>query len=238
MRQLPLPFLHAPRFLTQDFVQAPSNEEARAWLERDADWPLGRLILYGEEGAGKSHLLHLWASRQGATILEGARLRGLPLPPGPGAVAVDDADDMPEERALLHLINQATESGRALLLTGRSAPILWPVRLPDLASRLRATATVALGPAEDALLRALLARLLTDRQLILSEGLQSWLLTRLPRHPGALREAVARLDRQALAEGRRVTRASAAAILREILAIDEDYDTSASIPSPEEAALL
>ena len=68
-----------------------------------------------------------------------------------------------------------------------------------------------LKPAEDDLLQALLARLLSDRQLLLPESLQVWMLTRLPRHPAALREAVARLDRQTLAEGRRVTRAGAAA---------------------------
>ena len=56
-----------------------------------------------------------------------------------------------------------------------------------------------IGPAEDELLRGLLARLLAERQLAVAEPLQDWLRLRLPRSQAAIREAVARLDRAALA---------------------------------------
>jgi len=42
MRQLALPFAHAPRFRAEDFIAAPSNAEARAWLDRRTSWPGGR----------------------------------------------------------------------------------------------------------------------------------------------------------------------------------------------------
>jgi hypothetical protein len=64
------------------------------------------------------------------------------------------------------------------------------------------------------------------------------MLTRLPRHPAALREAVARLDRQTLAEGRRVTRAGAAAVLAEICAENDDFDNSPPLLSTNPASLL
>ncbi len=48
---------------------------------------------------------------------------------------------------------------------------------------------------------------------MLAENLQDWLLARLPRHPAALREAVARLDREAMAAGGRVTRGMAAVLV-------------------------
>jgi chromosomal replication initiation ATPase DnaA len=154
-------------------------------------------------------------------------------------VALDDADAAPDEVTLLHLINMAAEMRLPLLLTGRAPPAHWPVRLPDLVSRLRAMTAVGLRPAEAPLLRTLLARLLSDRQLVLGESLQDWLLTRLPRHPGALREAAARLDRQALAAGGRVTRTLAASIVAEMGARShEDYETATARPSPNGEALL
>ena len=97
-----------------------------------------------------------------------------------------------------------------MLLTGREPPARWAVTLPDLASRLRATAAVGIGPADDALLRILLARLLSERQVIVPQSVQDWLLLRLPRTAGAVREAAARLDRLALARGGPVTRSLAA----------------------------
>lgn len=239
IRQLALPFAYVPRFRVEDFIAAPSNEEARAWLGRTTGWPAGRLALYGEAGCGKTHLLQLWAERHGALLVEGPSLRRLPEIGSAPTIAVDDADAVPEETALLHLVNLAAEMRRPLLLVGRAAPARWRVRLPDLASRLRAMTAVAVRPAEDPLLRALLARLLSERQLVLGESLQDWLLARLPRHPAALREAAARLDRQALAAGGRVTRAMAAELVAAIgEGACEFSDTTLAEPSPKEETLL
>jgi chromosomal replication initiation ATPase DnaA len=238
-RQLALPFAYVPRFRVEDFISAPSNAEARAWLGRTADWPGRRLVLYGEAGCGKTHLLQLWAERHGALLLDGPNLRRLPELGGSPAIALDDADAVPEERVLLHLINLAGEMRRPLLLAGREPAARWPSAMPDLASRLRAMTAVALRPAEDPLLRALLARLLSDRQLILAESLQDWLLARLPRHPAALREAVAKLDREAMAAGGRVTRAMAAGLVAAMSGQpDEGCDKSARDLSTKEPILL
>ncbi len=68
------------------------------------------------------------------------------------------------------------------------------MRLPDLASRFRAVTAVQILPPDDSLLRALLRRLLSDRQLRVDADVQDWLLLRLPRSAAALREAVARLE--------------------------------------------
>lgn len=242
-RQLALPFPYRADYAAEDFLHAACNEEALAWLARPADWPNHRLALWGEEGVGKTHLLHIWAERQGAAILAGPLLRGplvrdLVVPP-PAGVALDDADAA-EEVALFHLINAMAEARRPLLLAGRIAPARWNVRLPDLASRLRATTAVRIAPADDGLLRALLARLLAARQLAVPEALQDWLLTRLPRSQGALREAVARLDRAALAAGG-LNRAVAARVLAEMLAemVAEGADNEISpAPSQPGPALL
>jgi chromosomal replication initiation ATPase DnaA len=211
-RQLPLPFAHRPDYDPADFLPAPSNAEALAWLERTAEWPARRLALWGEAGCGKTHLLHLWARREGAVLLDTSGLRGPPTVP----VAIDDADRVADEEALLHLLNAAAEAGLPVLLAGRAPPARWRVRLPDLASRLRAVAAVPVRPPEDALLRALLARLLVERQLAVPEHVQSYLLLHLPRTPGAMRDAAQRLDRLALAAGRAVTRPIAAAVVAEL----------------------
>jgi chromosomal replication initiation ATPase DnaA len=114
------------------------------------------------------------------------------------------------------LLNAASERGVPVLLTARTPPARWDFRLPDLVSRLRATPTVALLAPDDDLLRALLARLLSDHQLRVPERLQDFLLARLPRTGGALREAAARLDRLSLAEGGTITRKMAQCVVDEL----------------------
>ena len=208
-RQLALPFAHLPRFGGADFLQSPSNAEALAWLAHAAEWPQRRLALWGEAGRGKTHLAQIWAARIGACVIDGADVR---LAPPDGPLAIDNAETTPE-RPLLHLLNAAAEAGFPVLLASRAPPGRWPVALPDLASRLRAMLAVEVGPPDDALLRALFARLLAERQIAVSETVQDWLLLRLPRTAAAVRDAAGRLDAAALAAGGAVTRSLAAAVL-------------------------
>ncbi|MBO7349999.1 MAG: ATP-binding protein, partial [Acetobacter sp.] len=72
--QLALPFTYTSRFDDIDFVAAPSNAAARAWvLVSDAftRWPEGRMVLWGKSGTGKTHLLSIWAKRQGVSVIQG-----------------------------------------------------------------------------------------------------------------------------------------------------------------------
>jgi chromosomal replication initiation ATPase DnaA len=212
VRQLALALPVAPSRARADLIEDASNAEALAWLDRPENWPSRRFALHGPPGVGKSHMLAAVAASRGWTMLDAASLRGWPQPEGDGIV-LDDADCAAEEAALLHLINAVAERGVPLLLAGRLPPARWGVALPDLASRLRATAAAGIGAPSDALLGALLAKLFADRQLRIAPELQAWLLTRLPREAAALAEAVARLDRAALAARVPVSRGLARAVL-------------------------
>ncbi len=209
-RQFALPFPQGDTYRADTFIQGQSNATALAWLDRPAAWPTLRLAVHGEEGVGKTHLLHVFAQRHEAAFLPADAMRAfMPLPDAP-ALAIDDADTISDARALLHVLNTAAERQMPVLLSGRCAPAYWAVGLPDLASRLRAVNAVALRAPDDALLAGLLAQVLAERQLCVSERVQAYLLDHLPRTASALHEAAARLDRLSLANGKPVTRALAA----------------------------
>ncbi len=203
--QFALPFPDADAYRPEEFFPSASNEAVLAWLKQPSAWPALRLAVHGNAGTGKTHLLHHFAARHDAALLPACAVRRLVPLPDAAALAIDDADSVLEPTSLLHLLNAAAERGMPVLLAGRAPPAHWPFHLPDLVSRLRATPTVALLPPDDALLRALLARLLSERQIAVPERVQDYLLTRLPRTGAALREAAARLDRYSLAAGHAVT---------------------------------
>jgi chromosomal replication initiation ATPase DnaA len=132
-----------------------------------------------------------------------------------GALAVEDADRGPlDEAALFHLLNLAREQSAYVLITARRPPASWPIRLPDLASRLRALPVVTLDPPDDALLAAVLVKLFADRQLAVEERLIEFLVHRIERSFAAAQAAVAELDGEALRLKRPVNRALAAEVLR------------------------
>jgi chromosomal replication initiation ATPase DnaA len=89
------------------------------------------------------------------------------------------------------------------------------VALPDLASRLKAMPAVALGPPDDALLRALYGKLFAERQVRVADEVIDWLTARLERSGTAAARAVAALDQGALERRRPVTIALAREVLGE-----------------------
>jgi chromosomal replication initiation ATPase DnaA len=210
--QLAFDFPHCPSFADSDFLIAPCNAEAVAWIERWPDWPSPALALVGPPGSGKSHLASIFTMRAGAVAIAPDELAGIdPLARlGEGRVAViDNVETVLGERAaaegLFHLYNRVAAINGSLLLTGVVAPSRWCVMLPDLASRL-ATATVAeISAPDDALLASILAKLFADRQLKPSEDVVRYVLPRIERSPTALSALVAEVDRRALALGRAVT---------------------------------
>jgi chromosomal replication initiation ATPase DnaA len=215
-RQLALALGHDTSFAREDFLEGPSNAAALGLIERWPDWPDRLLVVTGPEGSGKSHLAAIWADATGARFLA-ARSLAQANPRAAlstGALVVEDvAGDAIDERALFHLINLAREEGAFVLVTAPTAPSGWTLRVPDLASRLRALPVVELGAPDDALLRAVLVKLFADRQLAVDESLLGYLANRIERSFAAARATVERLDREALRLRRPVTRALAAEIM-------------------------
>jgi len=230
MSQLALPLPLAPSYAAQDFVPDASNEEALRWLAAPARWPMGRLVLAGPPGTGKTHLLHAAAAAQGWDLARGADLRGLRPLPARG-LALDDADVPAEETALLHLLNACAEAGLPVLMAAPRPPSRWPIALPDLRSRLAATAVAMTNEPSDALLDALFAKHLADRQLALDPALAAFLRQRLPRSAAAMAEAVARLDHAALAAGKRLTRRGALAALAPLLGDASETSSNPGVPN-------
>lgn len=214
IRQLAFELPSAEAMTRDHFFVAPSNAVALQTIEHWHDWPGRKLLIVGPEGAGKTHLAHIWAALADAVILSADQLTASDIAALSGrSVVVEDADRIAgAEAQLFHLHNLVTTTG-ALLLTARTPPRDWGLTLPDLKSRMQATAIAQLDGPDDALLSAVLVKLFADRQVAVPANLIPFLVSRMSRSIGAARALVAALDARALAEARPITRALAAEIL-------------------------
>ncbi len=211
-RQLALALDHTESYAREDFLSGPSNEAALGLIDGWPDWPANAIALVGPEGSGKTHLATIWAAASGARVISAHGLSEAGLRPAlaTGALVIEDGAAATDERALFHLINLAREENAFLLFTARTAPTIWPVTIPDVASRLRALPVVTLAAPDDAMLRGVIVKLAADRQLALDEAVVSYLSTHMERSFAAARAAVIALDNEALRRGRAPTRALAA----------------------------
>jgi chromosomal replication initiation ATPase DnaA len=216
-RQLALVLPHAESFARDDFLEGPGNAAALALIDAWPNWSNRIVLLVGEVGSGKSHLASIWAERAGARAIAARALQVEDVPEAlaTGALVVEDVDPAAiDQHALFHLLNLAREQTADVMLTARSAPATWSLDVKDLASRLRAIPVFQLQPPDDALLRALLIKFCTDRQMVVDESVVSYVLPRIERSFAAARRAVELLDAEALRLGRPVTRALAVEVLR------------------------
>ncbi len=195
--QLVLPYPTSAALGREDFITAPGNERAVAFIDSFPNWPAPAAALVGPPASGKSHLAAVWAAKANAPVVEAAALEaGVP----DGALVVENVGAGTPEAPLFALL----ERGAPLLLTSQVLPPLWPFTLPDLTSRANALLAFDLWAPDDALLMALAVKLFADRQLQVPESVVTHMIASLERSPGAIRDFVARLDAVALAEKREI----------------------------------
>jgi chromosomal replication initiation ATPase DnaA len=216
-RQLALALPHAESLARDNFLAGPANAAGIGLVDAWPEWPSRTMLVVGPEGSGKSHLAAIWAQHAGARSTT-AHLLSADNVPGAlatGALVVEDLRARQfDERALFHLLNLAREDEAYVLITARTPPLAFEIELRDLRSRLRALPVVTLGEPDDQLFRALIIKYCADRQMAVDEAVVSYLSTRIERSYAAARQAVALLDTEALRQGRPVTRALAAELLR------------------------
>lgn len=230
--QLPLSLDFRPALGREDFLVAPCNQEAVAWIDRWPNWPGPAMCLAGPVGSGRTHLAEVWRARSGARSIPG-RLLGLREPPdwlegGPPALVIEDAEDHLDEVACFHLFNMLTERGGHVLFTAHRAPARWPVRLADLKSRLGLAVVAEIRPPDDALLGGLLIKLFADRRLAVGPQVIGYVLPRLERSFAAARAFVAAVDRAALAARRPVS----LALVKRVLQTMEGLEDGSGIAGP------
>jgi chromosomal replication initiation ATPase DnaA len=219
-RQLPLDLRHSAGFSRDDLVVSPANADAAALIDRWPDWPAPVVVLAGPAGSGKTHLGAIWREISSATAHNASSIGESALRAAEaGPVFIDDADAVGlDEQGLFHLINAVRGAGTHLLLTARRFPAAWGVRLPDLASRLKAATTVEIGEPDDPLLAGVITKLFADRQVEVEPHVVQYLVRRIERSLSTAIRVVDRLDRAGLEQKSRITRALA---IEAVSALDE-----------------
>ena len=195
MNQIALPFQWPVADKDDDFLISEANRAAFDHFKSWSTWPVMATLLTGPRKSGRSLLGRIFVRKTGGRLF-------------------DDAEDH-EEEDLFHAWNEAQQKRRPLLIVADAPPPRWEVALPDLRSRLAATPHVAIGAPDDALLGALILKLLGDRGVAAPPEIAEFLVPRIERSYVAVQQAVDALDRAALAHHRRMTVAMARRTLGE-----------------------
>ncbi|KZL12524.1 Chromosomal replication initiator protein DnaA [Pseudovibrio axinellae] len=214
-QQLPLVLPHEEALGVDDYLVSTSNQAAFNLITNWPEWPSPIVTLQGPIGSGKTHLVSAWHELSGAQVVGGDELEFLDLTAlaEAGPVAVEDLHDGFDEASLFHLFNAVRLSGGHMLMTTREWPHTFDLKTKDLASRFRAATPVQVEEPDDMLLRMVLTKHFSDRQVTVDTSVIDYLVIRIERSLDAARNVVDMLDRHALATGRKISRVMASKIL-------------------------
>lgn len=209
LAQLTFDLPHRAALGAEDFLVSDCNVAAVKLIDAWPEWTDHVQLLTGPAASGKTHLVRVWLERSGAQALsrENFDTDFIEDQPEGTPLVVEDADRAGyDEKALFHLLNLAREKRLFVLLTGRDDPSRWGIVLPDLLSRLNGVPAVDIGAPDEALLRTVMLKQFTDRQLDIDPKVLEFLALRVERSLAAAAAAVEAVDQAALASGRKINR--------------------------------
>lgn len=217
MTQYHFPLELAEDYSAGSFFVAEANAEAFGLIERWPDWGSAYgLLIYGEEGCGKTHLAHLWQQKSQAMLLTPDLLQSkaylnVPVP----SFVVEQLEQIGAgEEAFFHFLNHVQQQKGYLLCTSRVAPVDLPLRIRDVRSRVMGLLQVKVSPPDEALLASLMLKRFSDKQLKVSPDVIAYAVNRIERSYRAANQLIQAIDAKALEQKREIT----IPLVREILA--------------------
>jgi DnaA-homolog protein len=198
-----------------NFFVSPANvlviHALRDWLARESIL----FYLYGATSSGRTHLLQAVCREYGALYLPLAELReqdpqqvleGLE---NVGSICLDDIHAVINSNTwceyLFHLFNRCAQSGAKLLISADRPSAQLPCVLPDLQSRLCSSGDFRLQALNDDECAQGLQLRARERGIDLGEEVVAYILARHTRAFPALLSVLEQLDKQSLAEKKRIT---------------------------------
>ena len=226
----------------EDFLVSPSNEEAVSLIDRWPDWQHWAVVICGPARSGKSHLANVWRLKSGALQLDAAdmSIERVHRAVEAGTIVIEDIDKgfgqktgaqaggyRIDQQAFFHLLNLAREHHLSVLITSKVAPGDLDIALPDLRSRLCALPMARINEPDENLLRAVLVKHFSDRQLNVEPPVIDYLMLYMERSMSAAAGVVAAIDKKTLASRRKVSQTLAREVLVAMSAVSEDPTDSA-----------
>jgi DnaA family protein len=220
-KQLIFPFQINQKASFDSFFCSPDNQNLMTRLtDIVSSQDTSELIIYGEEGSGKSFLMQAVcnelssAEKQFAFIpMKKAFNMGVEIFQNLGSldvVCIDDLqlilDNQDWETALFNLINECQQSSCSLMLSlGGTQPLDESVILPDLLSRIKRMEFIALHAVQDEFFNQAIDFVAQQLDIKIEEAELEFLLKHQTRIFSLLVENIITLDNQAASLKRKIT---------------------------------
>ena len=213
MKQNTFNFPYSENYSRDNFIVGEVNKISyhaiNSWPHWHDNGRFSRIrIIIGTKRSGKTHLSHIWSLKSGAQFVNINTMNIHTDIAENNCYIIEDIDkiDQNYHESLLHIINKITDYQSAYLLMTSSTDIgQMDVSLPDLYSRLRSMMAFIINAPDDEILRTILVKLASDRQIRLNDTVINYVLSRIPRDYESILKFIDSLDHYSLQHKKDIT---------------------------------
>tara|TARA_B100001996_G_C18578023_1_gene561111 strand:- start:379 stop:1041 length:663 start_codon:yes stop_codon:yes gene_type:complete len=182
-QQLIFRFPFKKSYSSQDFYVAKNNFNAFKLIESWPQWPSRLINIFGPKGCGKTHLANILMSKIICLLTSAQKVdeKILEKYKTKECLIIDDFDNNIEENLLYSIINMAFQDNKYLIISSPISLKKFKIKLKDLYSRFTSFVDVGIDLPTDDLVRVILTKNFSDKQIEISKKNIDYILNNIER---------------------------------------------------------
>jgi len=194
--QLLLNFNFSKNYKRDDFFVSQSNFFAFNLIDTWPKWEKNILNIYGERYSGKTHLSEIFLKKNKGKILDSTTFafnesHNLRIYQN---IILEDFSENIDEETVFSLINFVDQNNKYLLINSLKPINQMNFNLKDLKSRAKNSLVAKIENPDDELIKVLLAKNFSDRQIKIDNKLIEFTVKRITRSYGKIFEFIYKID--------------------------------------------
>ena len=181
--QLIFNFPFKRNYLKQDFYVSENNFKAFKLIESWPKWPSRLVNIFGPTGCGKTHLINILKTKINSIIKLSNNISVdiLKEYKTKECLIIDNYKGDVDEKILYSLINQANQDNKYIIISSLTSIKKLKTTLEDLKSRFTSFVDIGIDLPTDDLIRVILTKNFSDKQIQVSEKNIEYILRNIER---------------------------------------------------------
>ena len=204
MSQLIFKFPFKANYFEEDFYVSTNNFSAYKLIESWPKWSSRYINIFGPSGCGKTHLANIFKKKINSFFIKATELKdnSLPLIKLKECIIIDDYENNIEEKLFYSLLNQTYQSNQYVIINTLEPIKTSNVTLNDLKSRFDNFVDVGIDLPTDDLIRVILTKNFSDKQVKIDFKLLEYILKNINRSYGDIFDLIDKVDSLSLSTGK------------------------------------
>jgi|TARA_B100000767_G_C19667775_1_gene493895 chromosomal replication initiation ATPase DnaA len=206
MSQLTFKFPFKATYNEKDFYVSSSNFDVYKLIENWPNWPSKAMNIFGPHGCGKTHLGNILSGKIKLLLLDAKDFNEniLNYLDNKDCLLIDNFSNNIEENFLYSILNQITQTDKHILINSIKPIKNMSINLKDLKSRLDSFTSLGINLPTDDLLRVIITKSFSDKQIEVNIKLLEYILRNVDRSYEKIFKFVKDVDMASLTTGKSI----------------------------------